>query len=291
VGEFLTDRECAEAIQFIRQNRDRPFFLYLAHHAVHTPLMGKTNVIAKYQAKADTNSPQHHPVYAALVESVDECVGRLLTALDEFKLADRTVIFFTSDNGGLVLNRITSNRPLRAGKGSAYEGGVRVPLLVRGAGVARPGRVCDVPVISVDFFPTMLELAGLGPVPGRLVDGVSLVPLLKGFRRLPREAIYWHYPHYHPGGATPYSAIRQGDWKLIEFFENNRVELYNLGRDIGESRNLADRNRGKREELLGKLRAWRKEVGAQNPSPNPDYEPRTDLMDNPRRAEGKRDGG
>ena len=283
VGEFLTDRECAEAMKWIEQHRDQPFFLYLPHHAVHTPLMGKTNVIAKYKAKAKPDAPQRNATYAALIESVDDSVGRILQKLDELKLTGQTVVFFNSDNGGLVLNNITSNLPLRAGKGSAYEGGVRVPLIVKWPGVTQPGSLCDVPVISADFFPTMLEMAGRQAPSGHKVDGESLVPLLRQSGGLKREAIYWHYPHYHPGGATPYSAIRQGDWKLIEFFEDNQIELYNLKADLSEKTNLAATRADKSKELLGNLRHWRQEVGAQMPTPNPDYDAKVDRSFNPTR--------
>ncbi len=272
-GEFLTDRESAEAAGFIEKNRDRPFFLYLPHHAVHTPLMGKSNVIARYRAKADPAAPQRNATYAALIESLDDSVGRIMRRLAELKLDENTVIFFTSDNGGLVLNNVTSNRPLRAGKGSAYEGGVRVPLIVRWPGVTPPGSECPTPVISADFFPTLLDIAGRPAPTGHAVDGESLAPLLRRTGALKRTALYWHYPHYHPGGATPYSAVRDGDWRLVEFFEDNRVELYNLKDDIGETRNLAAELPDKRDQLLGQLRHWRQAVGAQLPAPNPDHDP------------------
>lgn len=272
-GEFLTDRECAEALKWIEQHRDRPFFLYLPHHAVHTPLMGKTNVVAKYAAKARPDSPQRNPTYAALVESVDDSVGRILRRLDELGLATNTVIFFTSDNGGLALNRVTSNLPLRAGKGSAYEGGVRVPLIIKWPGATQPGSVCEAPVISADYYPTMLELAGLKPPAGAAVDGESLAPLLRQSGRLKRDTLYWHYPHYHPGGATPYSALRQGDWKLIEFLEDDHAELYNLKEDIAEQNDLAKTMPERAAQLRGQLHAWRRQVGAQMPAPNPDYDP------------------
>lgn len=270
-GEFLSDRLTDEAIKFTEQNKAKPFFVFLPHYAVHTPLMGKSNVVAKYRAKADTNSPQRNAQYAALVESVDDSVGRLLRRLDELRLAENTVIFFTSDNGGLVLDNVTSNRPLRAGKGSAYEGGVRVPLIVKWPRVTQPGSVCETPIITPDFFPTLLEVAGLSSSPQSVLDGESLVPLLRQSGKLKRDAIYWHYPHYHPGGATPYSAIRDGDWKLIEFFEDNRVELYNLKDDIGEQANLAAKWPQQAKQLRERLQAWRQQVGAQMPTPNPDY--------------------
>jgi arylsulfatase A-like enzyme len=274
----------------MEQNRDKPFFLYLAHHAVHTPLMGKTNVVAKYRARARPDAPQRQPVYAALIESLDDSVGRVLRRLDELRLAEETVIFFTSDNGGLVLNNVTSNLPLRAGKGSPYEGGVRVPLLVKWPGATRPGSVCETPVISADLFPTILEMAGRAAPPGHPVDGESLVGLLRQTGRLNRTALYWHYPHYHPGGATPYGAIRKGDWKLIEFFEDARLELYNLRSDIGEKTDLAATTPGRRDELLTKLRAWRQTVGAQMPSPNPDHDPAADRSFNAPRQTQKRRG-
>ncbi len=267
--EFLSDRLTDEALKFIEQNQAKPFFVYLPHYAVHTPLMGKSNVVAKYTAKADPQkSPQRNAKYAALVESVDDSVGRILRRLDELKLAANTVIFFTSDNGGLVLSDVTSNLPLRAGKGSAYEGGVRVPLLVKWPGVTRPGSVCETPVITPDYFPTMLEMAQLKP---EKVDGESIVPLLRQSGSLRRDTIYWHYPHYHPGGATPYGAIRQGDFKLVEFFEDDHVELFNLKDDIGEKNDLAAKLPDKATQLRKQLHAWQQEVGAQMPTANPDY--------------------
>jgi len=277
-GEFLSDRLTAEALKFIEQNKDRPFFIYLSHYAVHTPLMAKPEVVEKYKKKVRPESPHRNPVYAGLVESVDDSVGRILRKLDELKLSENTIILFTSDNGGLLSS--TSNVPLRAGKGSAYEGGVRVPLIVKWPGVTRPGSVCDTPVISVDYFPTMLAMAGVKEDPRHVVDGESLVPLLKQTGSLQRDAIYWHYPHYHAGGATPYSAIRQGDFKLIEFFEDNHVELYNLKEDIGEKDDLAAKMPEKARELRAKLAVWRERVDAQLPSRNPDYDPA--KVDGPR---------
>jgi len=270
-GEFLSDRLTTEAWTFIERNQDRPFFLYLPHYAVHTPLMAKPEVIEKYKKKIRPDAPHQHPVYAGLVESVDDSVGRIMKKLEALKLSENTILFFTSDNGGLL--RSTSNVPLRAGKGSAYEGGVRVPLIIRWPGVTRPGSTCDVPVISTDFFPTLLAMAGAKDDSQRAVDGESLVPLLRQSGSLRRDAIYWHYPHYHPGGATPYSAIRRGDFRLIEFFEDNHIELYDLKNDIGEKEDLAAKMPEKAEQLRSRLAAWRNEVGAQLPSSNPDYDP------------------
>jgi arylsulfatase A-like enzyme len=275
-GEFLTDRESLEACKFIEQNRARPFFLYLPHHAVHTPLMAKKEVREKYLAKARPGLLQTNATYAGLVESVDDSVGRIMGKLAELQLDDRTVIFLTSDNGGLVLSRITDNSPLRAGKGSAYEGGVRVASVIKWPGVTRPGSVSHTPVISVDFYPTLLEMADARPQPGQVLDGESLVPLLRGTGALRRTALYWHYPHYHPGGATPYSAIREGDHRLVEFFENNRVELYDLKADIGEKNDLAPSQPELAARLRAKLVAWRKDVGAQLPEANPNYDPEKD---------------
>jgi len=279
-GEFLTDREALEAAKFIESNQDRPFFLYLPHYAVHTPIQAKAEVIKKYEKTIPPNSRQNNPAYAALVESVDDALGTIMKKLSELKLEDRTVIFVTGDNGGLSgtvnaqgwRNGPTDNTPLRLGKGSAYEGGVRVPMIVKWPGVTRAGSENETPVITVDFFPTVIEIAGIKPPAGVPIDGESLVPLLHGKRRLQRDAIYWHYPHYHPGSATPYSAIRKGDFKLIHFFENDRVELYNLKKDIGEKNNLARTEAKKTAELRQQLDEWRTAVGAQLPTPNPDYD-------------------
>lgn len=280
-GEFLTDRECAEACRFIERHRARPFFVYLPHHAVHTPLAGKPEVIAKYERKARAlGEPQRNAVYAALVESVDDSIGRLRRMLAELGLANRTVIVFTSDNGGLLggpQRPVTHNLGLRAGKGSPYEGGVRVPLIVLWPGVTRPGSTCRVPVTTPDLYPTLLEIGGLASAPGHVVDGVSLVPLLRGGRALTRDRLFWHYPHYHPGGATPYGAVRAGDWKLLEFFETGRLELYHLKRDPLESQNLVEAEPRRARRLQRDLAAWRERVGAQMPTPNPDHDPARDT--------------
>ncbi len=279
-GEFLTDREAAEAAKFMRANRDRPFFIYLPHYAVHTPIQAKQAVINKYKARQDKSAPHHNPAYAALVESVDDAMGVLLRTLDELQLTERTIIVFTSDNGGLL--GCTSNVPLRAGKGSAYEGGVRVPLIVKWPGVTAPGSVCGTPVISADAYPTLLALAGVPPPPSHTVDGESLVPLLRQTGALTRDAIFWHYPHYHPGGATPYGAVRSGDFRLVEFFEDGRAELYNLKDDIGETRDLAAALPEKTAALRQRLADWRTRVGAQMPTPNPAADPAKDQPRNKR---------
>jgi len=270
-GEFLSDRLTAEALTFIERNRDKPFFLYLPHYAVHTPLMAKKEVIEKYKATSDPAAPHNNPTYAALVESVDDSVGRLVQKLEALGLSEQTIIVFTSDNGGL--QKVTSNAPLRAGKGSAYEGGVRVPLIIKWPGITKAGSVSHVPVIGADFFPTLQAIVGAPAQGTPPVDGESLVPLLRGDGTLSREALYWHYPHYHPGGATPYGAIREGDFRLVEFYEDNRIELYNLKDDIGETRDLVTRFPEKAATLRQKLDAWRRKVGAQMPTPNSAYDP------------------
>ncbi len=274
-GEYLTDRISDEAERFLTENRDRPFFLYLPEFAVHLPLEGKKDLVEKYTTKLAAAESQNNPVYAAMVESVDQAVGRLMRKLDDLGIADRTVVMLTSDNGGLryegrQTRPVTSNAPLRAGKGHLYEGGIREPLIVRSPGV-RAGAVCDTPVISIDYFPTILEMAGLGP-PRHAVDGVSLMPLLRG-EGLSREAIYWHYPHYSNQGGPPASAIRNGDYKLIEFLEGPRVELFRLTDDPGEQRNLARTEKRRLVEMRARLRQWRSSVDATMPTLNPHYDP------------------
>ncbi|MCE5249696.1 sulfatase [bacterium] len=273
-GEYLTDRLTDEALKFIENAKGRPFFLYLSHYAVHTPIEGKERLIEKYKAKVKPGQDQNNPVYAAMIESVDESVGHVLNKLDELGIADNTIVIFMSDNGGLSgigdWNHITSNAPLREGKGTPYEGGVREPMIVRWPGAVRPGSTCSVPVSSIDFYPTMLEMAGIGVVSGRTVDGVSLVPLLEQTGPIRREALYWHYPHYHI--TTPFGSVRTGEFKLIEFYEDGRLELYNLRDDIGEQHDLVNEMPDKSRELKTMLDDWRSAVGAQMMTPNPDYD-------------------
>jgi arylsulfatase A-like enzyme len=276
-GEYLTDRLTEEAVQFIKANKDRPFFLYFPHYAVHTPLQAKPNLVAKYRDKAGRmrNQPHTHAVYAAMIESLDQGTGKLLDTLDSLKLRESTIVIFTSDNGGLMSS--TSNAPLRVGKGSAYEGGVRVPLIVSYPPGIKAGSTSDVPSMSIDLLPTLADLCVLDVAKAPAWDGVSLAPALKQSGLVERDALFWHYPHYHPGGATPYGAIRAGDYRLVEFYEDGKVELYHLKDDIGETRDLAATQPAKRDELLGKLRAWRKEVSAQMPTANPDYDAAKDA--------------
>jgi arylsulfatase A len=266
--EYLTDREADEACRFIRRHRDRPFFLYMAHYAVHTPIQAKADLVAKYRAKTPTH--QKNPTYAAMVHSVDDAVGRILATLDELKLTRDTVVIFTSDNGGLV--PVTSNRPLRSGKGFPYEGGIREPVIVRWPGVVRPGGECPVPVTSVDYFPTLCEAAGAKPPADRAIDGESLLPLLRQTGKLKRDAIYWHFPHYR-GRIVPYSIVRAGDWKLIKRYDGKPFELFHLAEDLGEKNDLAAEKPEKVKQLDAKLTAWLKATGAKLPRPNPDYDP------------------
>ncbi|OWK36613.1 sulfatase [Fimbriiglobus ruber] len=281
-GEYLTDRLTAEAIKFIEANKDRPFFLYLPHYAVHTPLRGKKELVEKYKARG--HGSQGNPVYAAMVESMDESVGRVLKALDDLKLADNTCVIFTSDNGGLATLEgmpaaSTFNGPLREGKGYLYEGGVRVPLIVRGPGVGKAGSATDTVTSSIDVFPTVLDVCGVKS--DAKPDGLSLTTVLKGdARTLARDAIYWHYPHYANQGSKPGGAVRAGDYKLVEYYENGRRELFNVKQDLSESRNLSADKPDVVKDLAAKLAAWRTEVGAKMPTPNPDYHP------NPQAADG-----
>jgi arylsulfatase A len=276
--EYLTDRLTEEAEKFLEANRDRPFFLYLAHYAVHIPLQAKADLLEKYRGRAKADEPQNNPIYAAMIESVDDSVGRILKKLDGLHLSERTVVCFTSDNGGLSVREgpntpATSNAPLRAGKGYLYEGGIREPFLVRWPGTVKPGSVCDVPVCSMDLFPTFLEVAGVAADPKRPLDGVSILPLLKQTGVPKREALYWHYPHYSNQGGRPGGAVRQGDYKLIEHYEDGKLELFNLKDDPGETTDLAARMPDRARELHRLLQDWRKSVDAQMPTPNPDYRP------------------
>lgn len=267
-GEYLTDRLTDEAEKFLEQNQARPFFLYLAHYAVHTSignrLQAKAEVIARYKAKADPKAAQHNAVYAAMIESMDESVGRIARKLADLRIAERTVIVFTSDNGGY--HQMTSQAPLRGAKSDAYEGGIRVPLIVRWPGVVPAGTVSDTPVSSVDYLPTCCAIAGVKPDARQPLDGVNLLPVLKQTGKLERDALFWHYPHYNDR-TTPHSIVRQGDFKLIEYFEGGRLELYDLKADLGEKNNLALTNPDKARELHNLLDNWRKQTGAQVPRP------------------------
>lgn len=269
-GDYLVDRLAEEAERFIRDNAGEPFFLMLSHYAVHAPLQGKPDKIARYE-KIAKDRRQGKPAYAAMVESVDDSIGRIRRTLQELNLDQRTLVIFTSDNGGFA--KATDNSPLRANKGSNYEGGLRVPVIIKWPGVTQPGTISTEPVISTDFYPTILAATGQQLRPYQHIDGKNLAPLLSGNGKLDRPAIYWHYPHYnqHPQ-SFPSGVIRAGDWKLIEAYETGKLSLYNLADDIGESKDLAERHSEKAAQLQAMLQAWRHEVGADPMRPNPQYE-------------------
>lgn len=286
---YLTDRLADESIEFLDyRDTSKPFLLYLSFYTVHTPIQGCDQYDDYFAEKAKTlrgESPpipehegitrtrQDDPKYAAMAKSMDENIGRILDALHFKGLEENTVIIFTSDNGGLsTLARPgpTSVLPLRAGKGWCYEGGIRVPLIIRAPGVSQAGLVSDVPAISMDYFPTMLELAGYKQMPKLHKDGVSLVNALQG-KSVDRDTLYWHYPHYHGSTWKPGAAIRVGNWKAIQFYHYEKAELYDLSKDIGEQNNLAHVHPEKLESLLEKLASIQKETSARIPTPNPDY--------------------
>jgi arylsulfatase A-like enzyme len=277
-GEYLTDRLTDEALRVVDRAGKQPFFLYLAHHSPHTPIEAKADDVKHFQAKLRDGLNHQHATYAAMVKNLDENVGRVLAHLKQRGLDRNTVVIFTSDNGGYVnfdkgeKIPVTSNAPLRSGKGSLYEGGVRVPLIVRWPGVTPAGATCDEPVILTDLFQTLLGAAGLPPSTNA-TDGVNLAPLLKNpAAKLDRDALFFHYPHYY-ATTTPVSAIRTRDWKLLEYFEDSRIELFNLANDPGEQRDLAGQMPDKANELRRRLHTWRESVGAALPKPNPDFKP------------------
>jgi len=283
-GNQLSDRLGDEVLAFIERQRDTPFFVYLADHAIHAPYEPEPHLLAKYEKKAATaNDRRNDPAQAATIEAVDRNVGRIVERLERLGLTDDTVVIFTSDNGGT--SQYTP--PLKGGKGELYEGGIRVPLVVAGPPVAKPGTSCDVPVASIDFYPTLLELAGASLPAGRVLDGASLVPLLGGRADLARRELFWHFPCY-VGRATPSSAIRAGTFKLIEFFENGgRFELYDLAADPREERDLAATQPDTTQALATRLRGWQRETAAAMPlGPNPGYDPASDRPRGGRRREG-----
>ncbi len=309
-GEYLTDRLTDEAIGLIK-NRDagRPFFLNMSHYAVHIPIDVPEPLVEKYRKKArdlklDQIDPivegepfpfeqkkdqnlarriiQSDPAYAAMVENMDTNVGRLLDVLAAEGLADDTLVVFTSDNGGLSTaeGAPTCNFPLFEGKGWNYEGGTRVCKIVRLPGRVPAGTVCETPTTSTDYYPTFLDFAGLPPRPDQHVDGVSLRGLFEGTSELEERGVFWHYPHYSNQGNTPAGSVVFGDWKLIEFFDSGRVELFNLADDISEQRNCAESHPQIAADLLARLHAWQKDVEAKIPEPNPNWQPRTPDVPN-----------
>jgi arylsulfatase A-like enzyme len=293
LADFLTDK----AVDFIRRHQQEPFFLYLPHFGVHSPYQAKKELIAKFRDKPATGG-HHHPTYAAMIASVDESVGRVLAVLGELKLSENTLVIFSSDNGGvggylregIRGGTVTDNAPLRGGKGMLYEGGIRVPYIFRWPGKIPPGQTCDTPITSVDLYPTFLELAGAKPPADRPLDGTSYASLLigPGKQELAREAIYWHFPGYLGAGAgtwrtTPVGVIRAGDWKLMEFFEDGRLELYNLREDVSERKDLSASMPDKVQQLHARLAAWRTTIAAPMPTP---HDPRS--APKPKSAQPKR---
>jgi arylsulfatase A-like enzyme len=257
----------AQAEKFLEANKDRPFLLYIPHNCPHVPLAAKAELVAKHR-------DAFNPIYAAMIETLDDCVGRVVAKVDALGLAQRTIIVFTSDNGGLHVPETphtpaTHNTPFRAGKGFCYEGGLRIPLIVRWPNHVLQGKVVDTPVISTDWVPTLLELANIAPA--EKLDGVSLAGLLTRGDALPARPLFWHMPHYMNQGSLPSGAVRDGNWKLIEHYEDGRCELFNLAGDISETTDLAAQEPGRVAELRGKLEAWRREVNAQENAPNPDF--------------------
>lgn len=286
-GESLPIRLADETCKFISASKDRPFFAYLSFYSVHLPLQATKEGIAKYEVKAAKlpsgeaefgrehqskwRIVQKHPTYAWMVEEMDRAVGKVLDRLDELKLAGKTIVIFTSDNGGLATGKVcaTTNLPLRAGKGWMYEGGIRVATVLRWPGVAPAGSVCATPIIAMDYFPTLLEAAGRS-AKSEKTDGVSLVPLLRG-QTIPERTLYWDYPHYGEQGGKPASGVREGKWKLIDWREDGALELFDLEADPGERHDLANLDPDHAARLKHKLEKWRQGVGAKAPTPNPKF--------------------
>ena len=288
-GESLPRRLGRETAQFIEQHRDEPFFACLAFYSVHAPLQTTKELWQKYRVKAaalpapphrfliDRTLPvrqvQDNPVYAGMIEAMDAAVGDVLAALDRLGLADHTIVVFTSDNGGVSAGdgKATSNLPLRGGKGRQWEGGIREPYYIKWPGVVPAGASCDVPVTGTDFYPTLLEMAGLPARPAQHLDGVSLVPLLRG-GTIPTRPLLWHYPHYGNQGGEPSAIIRDGDWKLIHYYEDGRDELYDLAHDPGEQHDQHSVQPGRTQGLRSRLMQWLRDVDATMPAANPDFD-------------------
>lgn len=286
-GQYLADFLTDKAVDFVTRHKDHPFFLYLPHFGVHSPHDAKPELTAHFKSKPGVGG-HNNPTYAAMIASVDQSVGRLMKTLDDLKLTDNTVLIFTSDNGGVggyvregikQGGDVTDNAPLRSGKGSLYEGGTREPFIVRWPGVVAPGTTCKVPTIHVDMYPTLLEIA-TAPAPRQVLDGESLVKLFRdSSASLTRDAIFQHFPGYLGAGAnswrtTPVSLIQMGNWKLMEFLEDGRLELYDLDQDVSESRNLASEMPEKAQQMKNRLHAWRESVNAPMPQKNtPDATP------------------
>ncbi len=301
-GEYLTDRLADESVTFLDTIGDRPFLLYLSFYTVHNPMQGKDSLVAKYQNKADSlgytdeqrfsydepwikKAPQRgnfrerlvqdSPVYASMVESMDQNIGKILDKLEAMGLDEHTVVFFTSDNGGLSTSEgsNTTNAPLRAGKGWLYEGGIREPLIVRWPAMIPANTICETPVTSTDYYPTMLEMAQMPLRTEQHIDGESMMPMLRGTQQSDNRSLFWHYPHYANQGGRPGGIIRKGNYKLIEFYEFGDIELYNLAEDIGEENDLAQERPEIADSLFSELTQWREQVDAAMMEPNDTYEP------------------
>lgn len=267
-GEYLTDRLTDEAIKFIRNNSNEPFFMYLSHYAVHTPLEAPAAIVKKYEEKMKTDKSQKSAVYAAMIEAVDKNIGKLLKELDIQGLTNNTIIFLTSDNGGTT--EATINTPLREGKGFLYEGGIRIPLIIRWPGIAAENSICDQAVITDDFYPTIMDMVGEGTKLATDIDGKSLVPLLLNNDLIDRDMLCWYYPHYSPQAQMPGSAIRKGNYKLIQFYDPYKIELYNLKTDLGENNNIANENSDIVQNMRMEFDSWLKKMNpvlhTQNPA-------------------------
>lgn len=284
--DWLTDRAC----EFIDEAKAQPFFLYFAYNVPHTPIQGREDLVKYFQGKVKPAAIHNNPLYAAMVASLDQSVGRVLEKLDQLGLSNNTVVVFTSDNGGLTQrygkhDGFTENLPLRRGKGSAYEGGVRVPTIIRVPGVTKPRSVCDEPIMTIDYYPTLQAICGAegDARHNQLIDGVNILPLLRDPTATLNRKLYWHYPHYHAGGDGPYSAIRAGNYRLIEFHEDNSVRLYDLSADIGEQHDLSEKLADKTAVLRKDLRLWRHSLDAQMPTSNPDFDPARQTQVNKKR--------
>lgn len=278
-SNYLTDILTDKACQFIDKSKSDPFFLYFAYHVPHTPIHGRKDLVEYFEKKVDRSATHKNPTYAAMVASMDQSVGRILEQLKKNNLTEKTVIIFTSDNGGLTQrygkhDGFTENLPLRRGKGSAYEGGVRVPAIMRWPGVTKAGQVCAEPIMTTDYFPTILEMAAAQRKSNATIDGRSIVPLLKDVNARLDRNLYWHYPHYHAGGDGPYTAVRSGNYRLIEFHEDKSIRLYDLATDIGEQTDLSNRKPNKAAQLRSDLHRWRNSIQAQMPTKNPNHDPK-----------------